>query len=495
MKKLLSLVLACLMVVGMLAACGKQDGGEESKKPDASGNADAGKPTEIVWFIRADQPKNYDAVMAAVNEKLKADLNMTLDLRCIAPGDYNSKMQMALSGGDDWDLCFTSNWANNYANAAGKGAYLEITPEMLKEYAPDVVAAIPENLWNGIKINNKLYALMNYQVMYDQPGLYFIKAAVDEQNIDVSTLKDWDSLNAALEKLAKAYPDKYATRGGGVIQPLAFFQEETINSLMNYPWLAYDAETLKLDNMMAFEKLDGFLKSAKLWKDNNWCPADAATLKDENTLMASGQILSRYNRHKPGTEADMFNRFKQEVVCIPTGDATINTNAATSTLTAVNVNSKHPEKAIELYNYVFGNKEIANMLFFGLEGQDFEMVDGRVKRLENCWNVPQWQLGNQFNANLTVNDVDGVWEETMKGNAEAKLEPLFGFVPNRAPVETELATCEAIWNEYKDILYYGLRDHNEAIPEMMDKMQKAGLEKVTTELQSQIDEFVAAQGK
>lgn len=144
-------------------------------------------------MIRGDEPKNYDSVMTAVNEKLLADTNMTLDLRFIAPGDFDTKMQMAMAGGDDWDLCFTSHWANSYVNAAGKGAYLELSEEMLKENAPNMMATIPEQLWDGIKINGKIYALMNYQVMYDQAGYMILKSAMEEQNIDVTTINSWDS--------------------------------------------------------------------------------------------------------------------------------------------------------------------------------------------------------------------------------------------------------------------------------------------------------------
>ena len=93
---------------------------------------------------------------------------------------------------------------------------------------------------------------------------------------------------------------------------------------------------------------------------------------------------------------------------------------------------------------------------------------------------------------LTVNDVEGVWEATMKGNAEAYVDVLFGFVPNREPIETELATCEAIWGEYKDILSWGLRDWTEVVPEMLSKMEKGGLTTVTEELQAQVDAFLAS---
>lgn len=362
---------------------------------------------------------------------------------------------------------------------------------MLKEYAPDVMATIPAQLWDGIKVNGGIYGMMNYQVMYDQPGMWFNKAAVEEQNIDLGTVTDWESLNVVLDALAQAYPDKYATRGGGSFN-FDSFCEEPNSMIMGYPWLYFNPETEQIAADTFFGKNAAFFENVKLWKDNGWCPPDAATMKDENTMFANEQILSRYSRMKPGNEASLQATYGIEFACVTTGPAVINTNAAQSTVTAVNINSEHPEKAIQLFNYVFSNEEIANLLFFGLEGQDYELVDGRVKRLENCWNTPQWQLGNQFNAMLTVNDVEGVWEETMKGNAEADVDALFGFVPNREPIETELATCEAIWGEYKDILMWGLRDYTEAVPEMLSKMEKAGLNDVIAELQAQVDAFLAS---
>ena len=491
-KQLFALAMAGVMSAGLLAGCGGGDSSAAAGSGSTASGASTEETTEIVWMIRGDEPKNYDSVMAAVNEKLKADINMTLDLRFISPGDYDTKMQMAMAGGDDWDLCFTSHWANNYVNAAGKGAYLELSEEMLKENAPNMMSTIPEKFWDGIKVNGNIYALMNYQVMYDQAGYMILKEAVDEQGIDMNSIDSWDSLNATLKTLKEAYPDKYATRGGGVINHDLIFQEEPQTTIMNMPFLTYDPETQKISNTIYFENIEENLKSMKLWKDEGYVPADAATMKDEVTMLSQGQILSRYSRIKPGNDAALKVQYGNDWVSFPLSEGVINTMAVQSTLTAVNVNSEHPEKAIQLFDYIFGSEEVSNMLFFGLEGQDYELVDGRVQTLPDCWVASAWMLGNQFNAYLTEADVEGVWEETMKGNEEAALDPLFGFVPDRTPIETEMATCEAIWLEYKDILYYGLQDYNTVVPEMLDKMNKAGLEKVTAELQSQVDEFLAS---
>lgn len=492
-KQLLSLAMAGAVGASLLVGCG-QGASSTSESTAASGSSEAAKEeaTKIVWMIRGDEPKNYDSVMAAVNEKLLADTNMTLDLRFIAPGDYDTKMQMAMAGGDDWDLCFTSHWANSYVNAAGKGAYLELSEEMLKENAPNMMATIPEQLWDGIKINGKIYALMNYQVMYDQAGYMILKSAMEEQNIDVTTINSWDSLTDMMATLQAAYPDKYATRGGGPQNYDLMFQEEPLSTIMSAPYLCYDPATKQVSNDLYFTKIEDGLKAAQIWKNEGYQPADAATMKDEKTMLSSGQLLTRYSRIKPGNDAALLANYGNEWVSFPLSEGVINTMAVQSTLTGVNVNSKNPEKAIQLYDYIFGNEEVSNMLFFGLEGQDYELVDGRVKKLPDSWVASAWMLGNQFNAYLTVNDVEGVWEETMKGNEEAALDPLFGFVPDRSKIETEMATCEAIWLEYRDILYYGLQDYTTVVPEMLDKMNKAGLEKVTAEIQSQVDEFLAS---
>lgn len=505
MKKILSLTLALLLVVGMFAACSSKPA--DSTTPEASGTtaeadtptdsndtAETEEPVEIVWYVKGAEPNHYEEVMAAFNEKALADINMTLDLRFISDGDYNTKMQMAMAGGDDWDLCFTAHWSNNYAAAAGKGAYLELTPEMLQEYAPDVMATIPEFMWDGLKISGKLYGLLNYQVMYTEPGFMFNSEAVEGSGLDLSTITDYDSLLEAFKLLAETYPDKFATRGFGPSTPYAMFRDAEMSMVMAYPWLGFNPDTQKIEPNYFFDDAITieFFEIAQACRELGLQPADAATLKDENTLINGGQMLSRYNAMKPGTEADLKAARGIDFDVISMGPRTVTTTQVQSTITAVNVNSQHPEKASQMYNYVFSNAEAANILFWGLEGQDYELVDGRVQQLPDCWVASQWQLGNQFNAMLTVNNEEGVWEETMENNAAAQPDVLFGFIPNRDPIETELATCEAIWTEYKDILYYGLKDYTEVVPEMMEKMQLAGLDKVVAELQTQVDAFLAA---
>ena len=98
-KKLFPLAMAAVMGVSLFAGCGQT--GESSVESVSGGQTtetgtQSGEPTEIIWMVRNEEPKNFDSVMAAVNEKLLKEKNMTLDMRFIAPGDYDTKMQMAM---------------------------------------------------------------------------------------------------------------------------------------------------------------------------------------------------------------------------------------------------------------------------------------------------------------------------------------------------------------------------------------------------------------
>lgn len=498
MKKLLCLTLALIMACTLFAACGSAPAsgaaasGADSPAASTSAPADKGEPTNIVWMIRFDEPANTEAVMAELNKKLLADLNMTLDMRFIAPGDYQTKMEMAMAGGDDWDLCFTAAWANNYVNAAGKGAYLALD-DLLPQYAPDHMKEIPESFWDGVRVNGKIYGMINYQVMFDQGGQQLRKDVVDALKIDVNSIKSYADLTKVLGQIQEAYPDQYATRGGGPINLQATFQDPHISLVMSAPFLAYDPATKKISNTLYFDKNTDAFEAFQAWHKNGYAPADAATLKDENTLLQQGMLANRYQRFKPGAATQIKNNTGHEWYVIPTGEAYIDTNAVQSTLTAVNVNSKNPEKAVEMYNYFFSNKDAFNMLIYGIEGTDYELTtDGRYKRIDGGYSAPAWMLGNQFNAYVNEKDDADIWEQTKKSNSEANLDPLYGFVADRAPIETEIATCEAVWLEYKDILSYGLQDYKTVIAEMQAKLEKAGLAKVTEEIQKQVDAFLAA---
>lgn len=501
-SKLMIVVVALSMV---LSACGggTTEPSKESEKPAVESKVEESKePAEdkaeetehvtLKWYVRQAEPEGRERVLEAANEIVEQELNATLDLEFINPGDYNEKMQIIMAAGEEFDICWTSEWANKYDSNAAKGAYLALDDYFNDEYMPDILAAIPENLWEGVKVNGKIYGIPNLQVMYDQAGLWFRKDMADKYDLDVEGITSWEDLTPIFQAIKDNEPnDVFAYRGTipGTKIETAFDQNATVISSRLF---IYDADTKTVHNDFYENYLDT-LKLFRTWYEAGFVPNDAATLQDEVSMYRAGKMFSRYHRIKPGNEAEFYNNHGFEIYGVPIGKKIITTSGIQSTLNSVSVTSKNPERAVEFINLLYKDAQLYNILVFGLEGQDYEMIDDlHLRPIEGGYTGTSWMMGNQFNALLLEGQPDDVWEQTIQGNSEASYDPLVGFILDRSPIETELSSCEAVFKEYEPILLYGLDDPEKALGEMNVKLEAAGIEEATAEIQRQVDEFLAS---
>ena len=147
-------------------------------------------------------------------------------------------------------------------------------------------------------------------------------------------------------------------------------------------------------------------------------------------------------------------------------------------------------KIIELVNK---DKELYNLLCFGVEGKHFEKESENVITLKNTMDYrpnKDWVFGNQFNAYYTSAEDVGSWEETDKINKFAKRGKLMGFTFDQKNVKDEIMMLKSIVSEYS-YLSNGVSNIGDDYDEFVQKLKDAGCEKVEKEIQRQIDEFLA----
>ncbi|MBT3276037.1 MAG: extracellular solute-binding protein, partial [Spirochaetales bacterium] len=134
MKKILCTLVILVMLSGLAIAAGNDEG--------TSG--DALNDVTISWYYPGNYPQNdQDTVFDEFNRLLKEKINTTIDFKTIAWGDYNQKMQVIIAAGEEYDLCYTANWINNYHHNVAKGAFVPLD-DLLTEYAPGLWASVPE---------------------------------------------------------------------------------------------------------------------------------------------------------------------------------------------------------------------------------------------------------------------------------------------------------------------------------------------------------------
>lgn len=512
MKKSLTMALLSLTLLSMFTGCA--NAGTPSKTStdtptDTSSNQSQSKseekadkkedkqePTPVVkWYVAGDKAQDFDKVMESLNEDLKEKINVQLDLQFIANGEFNDKMRLISSSGEEYDLTFTSNWRNNFYDNMAREAFLDIT-DIYKEYGKDIAAQIPEWLTSVATYEDRLYAVPNYQVTFNQLGLSVQKEYLDKYNFDLNSVKIPQDLEPFLEQIATNEPTLYGID-----------LRQSWNLFNNYENLANEIAYVKrgdtsmtvVDGDEAMGIVDEELY--RDWYKRGFVRQDIATVVDNTPERKANKYVCTLGTYKPGGEGEAKAAFGKEYVLIPVGNPYIKAQSGIETMTAFSATSKNPEAAMKLLNSVYSDKEIFNKLIFGLEGEHYTKLDDtHVEPLPDTkyfYGSIAWSMGNQFNAYYLPGQEDGIWEETDKLNKEAELSPVRGFVFDPAPVQAELAQVSAVAAEYKNY-NFSIKDDTEyekVKAERKEKMKKAGEDKIIEEAQRQVDEWAKANGK
>ena len=150
-KKLISMVLCMCMAATALTGCGEK---EQTQKNGV---------TELVWYLPAVMDcADKNMVLDEVNRLLEERYSLNIDFVFIDSGNYAQKMQTINAGLEPYDLCFVSNWKNDYNSNIANGSILDIT-EMLENY-PELKNSMREAVWDAASVNGKIYAVPNWQI-------------------------------------------------------------------------------------------------------------------------------------------------------------------------------------------------------------------------------------------------------------------------------------------------------------------------------------------
>lgn len=476
-KRFVAMAMAAAMALS-LCACGKGNGGSTASKDDLS------EEVNLKWYIMAQEPAGFDRVMEEANKYLKEKLNVNLELVCIQAGDYQQKTQMIMASQEEFDLM----WMNStyFEPSVTKGAFIPL--DDLLDSTPELEGLFEDGVWDATRVNGDIYGIPMLQVLYDQPGLWFVKSIVDKYDLPVEDIKSLEDLTPIYQTVKDNEPSD--------IIPIRNSIAGNFNPYMTLVTGTglYIDDSGKVTNRRELNIKNNTIMQE--WYAKGFFPSDVTTLTDETSLIKAGKIFSRYSRQLPGVSGKFKISNGFDVVNVATSDAVISRSAVQSTMTAISATSKHPERAIKLLELMHTDKYLFNLMAYGIEGQDWEKDpenENRIQRDSGAYYVPEYLIGNQFLAYILPSYEDTVWEETIEKNAEAEVDPNNSFCFDRTPVETELTNLSAITTEFSAELTYSSTPVEEVYAKIDEKEALAGIDKVVEEIQTQYDAWKAQQ--
>jgi putative aldouronate transport system substrate-binding protein len=511
--KQLTLALAILLIFTLsLSACGGGGGSgsettqEEGNKQDTGKSAgqeeDATpelKPYEISLYYPGSPQPDQQLVEAEMNKHLKEKINASIKLMPIDWGAWTDKINLMIASGEEADIIFTAGWFGYSTNVA-KGAYLELN-DLITEYGKDITANLDPAFLAGSKVNGKNYGVPTNKELAASRGVLLRKDLVEKYNMDISTIKTVADLEPFLQIIKDKEPE---------MVPFYMSQTENVtNMIMQWDSLGDTVipgvirkdgtDTTVVNEYEQPETLER-IALARDWYKKGYINKDAATTTVQPGEQAkSGNVFILATSLKPGKDAEMTNSTKYPYIQVELTEPTISTHDTTGSMLAISRTSKDPARAMMLINLLHSDKYLNNMLNFGIEGTHYVKVSDEVIKLpdgvkpeENKYNPGSaWMFGNQFLNYLFPNEDPEKWAKFREFNDRGISSPALGFTFNAEPVKSEIAAVDNVNKQYVGALYTGTVDAERYLQEFIQKQKDAGLDKIITEKQKQLDEYLA----
>ncbi|CAK4834018.1 unnamed protein product [Aphanomyces euteiches] len=517
-------VILILMLSMLASACGNNNKGSESTPestsvtgtpassltPAPSDNAtptktDTSEPVTLKLVLLGTKPTDTDEVYTEVNKILKEKINAQIELRFLDWNEYGQKYPLLFAANEDFDMIYTADWAF-YNQTARKDGFLELTEDLLKKFAPNTWEKQNPVGWDQAKVNGKIYMVPNDTFESGHP-VALIRGDLREKYKLPEVQTQTDLINylttiAKNEKSITAFGGP-GTSLNGTGAPIFFTDLEKRFVNGNAP-LVYDmnseAPTLAnyLEDPKYVEKLNLLYDMAQqgVWpKDAIVAKTDwHAAFKEGKSAADFGNVLSM----SAALDSILKNHpeWKPEIMDVsPTAKrfqaALINNGIG------IHATSKHAERALMALDLLRYDKELYELTTYGIKGKHWEPVgDNKFKSLEASAGYPPdgacpWGWRTSLSRQLEGVAGDTVQAFYTKWKAENIIHsPFETFALDDSNIKNELAALANVQKTYLLPIYFGLVKPDKGIPEVLEKLKQAGIDKVQAEMQKQMNEYL-----
>ena len=498
--------LAALAASSLLAACGSgqtaggsagtqsmaAEGPTASEEAAAEGSTAAAElaPVTLKFYMLGEPQPDNAMVFDEINRILKEKVNATIEPSYLSWGEYQQRYPLLFSSGEDFDMIFTASWAF-YSETASKGGFYELTPELLEQYAPLAMEALPEAAWTNTMVNGKNYMIPQNNYWANHYGAY-IRGDL-RKKYGMEPLKTVEDIEAFMQKVLE--------NETGMI-PLDISSdsaEHMMRALVLYPQgryyishtLTYDfSNPEKLDLVPVYD-LPGYkehLLRVKDWNEKGYISKSDLTTSNAKRFDA-GKSAVRFDnignanaawqnakQNHPDWEVEYINLLEGK----PLGSSGFTGNGV-----AFNARSKNIERAImvtDLLNYDAelnflinsGIPDVHSKLLGTVTIDGHEFLQTEILKPDAYGGTSTWCFANA--PSLPIDSFPGYGElQASYYFKQLVFHPVDGMSFILDAVNTEQAGVFNVGTEYTPILYLGFSEDPLALlEEFKGKLKAAG---------------------
>ncbi|MEK5494788.1 extracellular solute-binding protein [Paenibacillus sp. FSL R7-0297] len=393
-NKWMNVGFSAALTAGLLAGCasgnGKENAGANTNTNTAAGEETKQESITLTWFDGNTKGEPFtDAVAQEITKRTGIQVSIQQPT-----GNPTEKLSLMLASGDYPDVVLMSRGDASLDKYITSGAFIPLD-DLIEKFGPDLKAMYGDTLQKTRYKDGKNYYFANWYGLDSDPvfGMNIRQNLLEElapDKADGSTPFTTDEFEALL----KSFKAKYPTIDGKESIPMAM-NGENMGAILgtfkgmwglktyydNNGTLQYDVKDPKYREMMMYiNRLyrEGLIeKEFAISKTQTWIQK-----------LATGAVFATPAAYwDPGNgnaalkkDGGVKNQLFAYKVVAPGIDPAQTTFGPRSSLgwdaIGITKNNKHPEETMKLFNFL-ASDEGQHLLLWGLEGQQYTMVDGK----------------------------------------------------------------------------------------------------------------------
>lgn len=469
LKRLMALLLSAAMVFSM-ASCARSEssGGTSSDSQAASSEAgggsseagsstasdsDSGAQADSTWDGEITEinimlmdlrgvSENAGPVIDAMNAITETSCGVRANVTWASTGDYASKLNLSISGGEQLDLAMIIPVEGiNFTSLIANQQLMDIT-DYLSNEGSQMMELLSDYI-GAYSIEGRIYGVPAYRNYGSSVYLIMRKDILEqigmlEKAENMTTWTEVEEIFAAVAEQTDLAPIAGAKNIS--FQAGAIFAGDNFSDTITYDTLSDVLNVVYTDdqgNVTILEENEGFrhqLDMVREWYNNGWVYQDSIVTTDHvDTLLKAGVAFSAIETSELGVEASKKEATGYDMLCVELTKNMLSSSYVNKFGMGVPVTAQEPEAAVRWLNALYTDPALTNLLVWGIEGEDYVVVDGEAAYPEGkdessvAYHTADFLYGNYFNALPWQGNGADFREIALEDLKAAPVSPYLGF--------------------------------------------------------------------
>jgi len=504
MRKLISLLLALIMLLGLIPAA-----------------MAAGPYTlDIYWVGAGDAPEIREGVEKAINEYIEPKIGANVSFHIIPWDNWEAEAVNALKNDfTKMDLIFTADW-EFYGDLVGANMLIPLG-DLLERDGQGILDTLSESFLNGVKVNGQIYGVPTNKELCVPMGFLVNKTAADAIGWDLEKdpITATEELEPWLAKYKEVYPDSY---------PYLMDTGSMVGRWADEPWIndwsglennAVAMRMAKLEDGTFDETVYSIFETPEQeahirlmydWVQKGYIDPDTINYTDEgHGLFGKGDFLV-YTQPLKGNSLKAVEMYTQhhkkedpewectEIILQPKYIVTAHTAGS---MFSIPITTENPDKAMQYLNLMHTDATLVNLMLYGVEGVNYTKIDDvKVDVVPDAawYNVHAgaWTVGD-VRLQYVLGNEDPEKNDKLIAFADGVPETVcLGFRLNLRKFKKQVAAVKETVKTYANPLMVGIVDPDDpekGIEAMKKALEDAGIADIVAEATKQYTAWKAAQ--